>query len=63
VDSTYIAHDRHYVRLLRYAYVRQSQGLTTHPTGILCAWNPESRSLRDLTHNYSKGGTTNNVKG
>ncbi len=33
-----------------------------HPNGILRAPNPESRNFRDLTHNYSEGGTTNNVK-
>ena len=32
------------------------------PNGILCAPNTEGRDFRDLTHNYSECGTTDDVK-
>jgi len=38
-------------------------GSSTEANGILRVPNPESRNLRDLTHNYSEGCSTNDVKG
>jgi hypothetical protein len=37
-------------------------GSSTEANGILRVPNPESRNLRDLTHNYPEGCSTNDVK-